>query len=68
MGREAYQALVANAQKIVVKVGTSTLTHKNGKLNLEQIEKLVRQLSDLRNQGKMLCWFLPVPLVPVWVS
>ena len=52
MGREAYQALVANAQKIVVKVGTSTLTHKNGKLNLEQIEKLVRQLSDLRNQGK----------------
>ena len=52
MGREAYQALVADAQKIVVKVGTSTLTHKNGKLNLEQIEKLVRQLSDLRNQGK----------------
>ncbi len=52
MGRESCQALVANAQKIVVKVGTSTLTHKNGKLNLEQIEKLVRQLSDLRNQGK----------------
>ena len=52
MGREVYQALVSNAQKIVVKVGTSTLTHKNGKLNLEQIEKLVRQLSDLRNQGK----------------
>lgn len=52
MGREDYQALVANAQKIVVKVGTSTLTHKNGKLNLEQIERLVRQLSDLRNQGK----------------
>ena len=52
MGREAYKALVSNAQKIVVKVGTSTLTHKNGKLNLEQIERLVRQLSDLRNQGK----------------
>ena len=52
MGREAFQALVSNAQKIVVKVGTSTLTYKNGKLNLEQIEKLVRQLSDLRNQGK----------------
>ncbi len=52
MGRETYQSLVTNAQKIVVKVGTSTLTHKNGKLNLEQIERLVRQLSDLRNQGK----------------
>ena len=52
MGREQYQSLVTNVQKIVVKVGTSTLTHKNGKLNLEQIERLVRQLSDLRNQGK----------------
>lgn len=52
MGRETYQSLVTNAQKIVVKVGTSTLTYKNGKLNLEQIERLVRQLSDLRNQGK----------------
>ena len=52
MGREEYRSLVADAQKIVVKVGTSTLTHSNGKLNLEQIERLVRQLSDLRNQGK----------------
>ena len=52
MGREEYRTLVADAQKIVVKVGTSTLTHSNGKLNLEQIERLVRQLSDLRNQGK----------------
>ena len=52
MGREQYQGLVVNTQRIVVKVGTSSLTHKNGKLNLEQIERLVRQLSDLRNQGK----------------
>lgn len=52
MEREKYQTLIANAQKIVVKVGTSTLTHKNGKLNLEQIERLVRQLSDLHNQSK----------------
>lgn len=52
MSRELYRALVADAQTIVVKVGTSTLTHKNGKLNLEQFERLVRQLSDLRNQGK----------------
>lgn len=52
MEREHDRSLVANAQKIVVKVGTSTLTHSNGKLNLEQIERLVRQLSDLRNQGK----------------
>lgn len=41
MGREEYRSLVTDAQKIVVKVGTSTLTHSNGKLNLEQIERLV---------------------------
>lgn len=38
--------------KIVVKVGTSTLLHKNGKLNIARIEKLVRVLSALSNQGK----------------
>lgn len=52
MEREHYQHLVENAKKIVVKVGTSTLTHNTGKLNLERIERLVRQLSDLQNQGK----------------
>jgi glutamate 5-kinase len=38
-------------KKIVVKVGSSTLTHKNGKLNLRLIEKLVRTLADLQNKG-----------------
>ncbi len=41
-----------NAKTIVVKVGTSTLTHESGLLNFDRIEKLVRQLSDLHNQGK----------------
>ncbi len=40
------------AQRIVVKVGTSTLTHETGKLNLYRMEKLVRELVDLMNQGK----------------
>lgn len=43
---------LAMAKRIVVKVGTSTLTHGTGKLNLFRIEKLVRELSDLANQGK----------------
>ena len=43
---------LADAKRIVVKVGTSTLTYGSGKLNLDQIEKLVRELSDLENQGK----------------
>lgn len=41
-----------NAKTIVIKVGTSTLTYENGLLNFDRIEKLVRQLSDLHNQGK----------------
>lgn len=37
--------------RIVVKVGTSTLTFENGQLNLEIMEKLVRQISNLMNKG-----------------
>lgn len=40
-----------NVKRIVVKVGTSTLTYENGKLNLNRIEKLARVLSDLKNRG-----------------
>lgn len=37
--------------RIVVKVGTSTLTHQTGLLNLRRIELLVRVLSDIKNSG-----------------
>lgn len=37
--------------RIVIKVGTSTLTHQTGKINLKIMEKLVRVISDIRNQG-----------------
>ena len=40
-----------NPRRIVVKVGTRLVAHANGKLNLNFIEKLVRELSDLRNRG-----------------
>jgi len=38
-------------KRIVVKVGTSTLTHSTGLLNLKRIENLARQLTDIHNQG-----------------
>lgn len=41
-----------NAKRIVVKVGTSTLTYPSGRLNIRRIEKLVRVLSDLKNSGR----------------
>jgi glutamate 5-kinase len=37
-------------KRVVVKVGTSTLTHANGQLNLERMERLVRELADLHNR------------------
>ena len=46
------RSAIVNAKRIVVKVGSSTLCYANGHLNLERIERLVRQLSDLANQGK----------------
>jgi len=43
---------IKQAKCIVVKVGTSTLTHATGNLNLMRMERLVRQLADLKNQGR----------------
>lgn len=40
-------------KRIVVKVGSSSLTHKEtGRLDLNKMEVLIRELCDLRNQGK----------------
>ena len=43
---------VTNAKRIVCKVGTSTLTYENGKLNLRRLEELCKVLSDLQNSGR----------------
>ena len=38
---------------MVIKIGSSSLTHpQTGRLNLRKLEVLVRELGDLRNQGK----------------
>ena len=40
-------------QRIVVKIGSSSLTHREtGDMDYIRMEKLVRELSDIRNQGK----------------
>lgn len=43
---------IRQAGRIVVKVGTSTLTHGTGKINLGKMEQLSRQLADLVNSGR----------------
>ncbi|MGN0989799.1 MAG: glutamate 5-kinase, partial [Eubacteriales bacterium] len=37
--------------KIVLKVGSSTLTHQSGRLNLRFIDSLVRVICDLKSMG-----------------
>ena len=37
--------------RIVVKVGTSTLAHATGRLNIQRMERLCKVLSDLKNAG-----------------
>lgn len=45
-------SVITQAKRVVVKVGTSTLTYENGKLNLKRIERLCKVLSDLQNSGR----------------
>lgn len=41
-----------NKKRVVIKIGSSSLTHEiTGNLNMQKLEKLVRTLCDLRNQG-----------------
>jgi len=40
------------SKRVIVKVGSSTLTHKTGNLNLARMELLVRQMVDIKNQGR----------------
>ena len=44
--------ILKDKKKIVVKVGTSTLTFKNGRLNFQRIERLAQVLSELQNEGR----------------
>ncbi|MCD8116189.1 MAG: glutamate 5-kinase [Oscillospiraceae bacterium] len=37
--------------KVVIKIGTSTLTHATGQLNIRRVELLVKVMSDIKNAG-----------------
>ena len=43
-----------NVRRVVVKVGSSTLTHESGLLNIRRVEQLVKVLADLKNSGKQI--------------
>ena len=43
---------ISDKKRIVIKLGTSTLAHSTGKLNIRRMRNLVRTISDLHNSGK----------------
>lgn len=48
-----YREKLKDKKRIVIKIGTSSLTHsETGRLNLRKMEVLIREIADLRNQGK----------------
>lgn len=49
---ENIRGKLRNSKRIVIKVGTSTLTYDTGKVNFTRIDKLARVVSDLANQDR----------------
>ncbi len=48
--------MLKHKKRVVVKIGSSSLQHQEtGKLNLFKVERLVRELCDIRNQGIDVC-------------
>lgn len=47
-----YRERLKNAKTVVIKVGTTTITHKNGRTNLRRIQQLAYVIAELRNMGK----------------
>ncbi len=37
--------------RVVIKIGTSTLTHSTGNLNIRRVEELCKVMSDIKNAG-----------------
>ncbi len=51
--RKMIRQKLKDKQRIVIKIGSSSITHpETGALNLIKLEILVRELCDLKNQGK----------------
>ena len=57
-------ATLKDVERIVIKVGTSTLAHDTGKANIRQMKKLVTVISDIVNSGKQVALVIKSLLIP----
>ena len=44
--------LISEAKRVVIKVGTSTITYANGRMNMRNMDRLARAIADLMNSGR----------------
>jgi glutamate 5-kinase len=47
-----YVAEIKKAKRIIIKIGSSSLTHPTGKLNIRKIENLTKVIADFSNAGR----------------
>ncbi|MGI6361848.1 MAG: glutamate 5-kinase [Bacillota bacterium] len=52
--KKEYQKMLTLSQRIVIKVGTSSLTNQDGKISTEKIVSLVSQIAHLHQKGKQI--------------
>ena len=45
---------LADAKRVVIKVGTSTLTYETGRINIRRFDGLCKVLSDIKNSGRQI--------------
>lgn len=45
---------IKQAKRVVIKIGTSTLTYDNGRINLTNMDQLCRSVANLMNRGKQV--------------
>lgn len=43
---------ISEKKRIVIKIGTSSLTHRTGRVNIRRVEQFVKTVADLHNMGK----------------
>lgn len=49
---DEHRAVLNKSQKVVIKIGTSSLMYESGGINLKRIHKLSEIISDLMNEGR----------------
>ena len=52
MGEHLYVENARNAKRVIIKIGSATLTHPTGKINIRRIENLTKAIADFTNAGR----------------